>query len=210
MPEGYWLYELLEADCTIPSEYILMMHYLDEIDPALEAKIAVYLRANQADHGGWPLYYGGELDISATVKAYYAHWKLAGDSPGRRLTCSARALPILERGGAARSNVFTRASRWLCSVRCRGAPCPYIPVETHVDAELVSVPSQQGCRTGRAHGDGAVVYSLHVQAARQESAQRPHIRELFTTPPEQEHHYFRLPATGRGARRLARAFFPAR
>ena len=76
---GYWLFEL-EADCTIPSEYILMMHYLDEIDPALEAKIAVYLRANQADHGGWPLYYGGELDISATVKAYYA-LKLAGDSP---------------------------------------------------------------------------------------------------------------------------------
>ena len=75
--DGYWLFEL-EADCTIPSEYILMMHYLDEIDPALEAKIAVYLRANQADHGGWPLYYGGELDISATVKAYYA-LKLAGE-----------------------------------------------------------------------------------------------------------------------------------
>ena len=64
--EGYWLYEL-EADCTIPSEYVFMMHYLDEIDPVLEAKIAVYLRARQADHGGWPLYYGGELDISASV-----------------------------------------------------------------------------------------------------------------------------------------------
>ena len=25
---GYWLYEL-EADCTIPSEYIMMMHFLD-------------------------------------------------------------------------------------------------------------------------------------------------------------------------------------
>src|ERR1700740_2676850 len=76
---GYWLFEL-EADCTIPAEYILMMHYLDEIDPALEAKIAVYLREHQADHGGWPLYYGGELDISATVKSYFA-LKLAGDSP---------------------------------------------------------------------------------------------------------------------------------
>ncbi len=28
---GYWLFEL-EADCTIPAEYIMMMHYLDEID----------------------------------------------------------------------------------------------------------------------------------------------------------------------------------
>ena len=37
--QGYWLYEL-EADCTIPAEYIMMMHFLDEIDAALEAKIA--------------------------------------------------------------------------------------------------------------------------------------------------------------------------
>ena len=29
--QGYWLYEL-EADCTIPAEYIMMMHFLDEID----------------------------------------------------------------------------------------------------------------------------------------------------------------------------------
>ena len=29
--DGYWVFEL-EADCTIPSEYILMMHYLGEID----------------------------------------------------------------------------------------------------------------------------------------------------------------------------------
>src|SRR5207237_8061882 len=78
--DGSWVFEL-EADCTIPAEYIMMMHYLDEIDSSLEAKIAVYLRAHQADdHGGWPLYYGGELNLSCTVKAYYA-LKLAGDSP---------------------------------------------------------------------------------------------------------------------------------
>ena len=39
----------------------MMMHFLGEIDRQLEAKIAVYLRAHQADHGGWPLYHGGEL-----------------------------------------------------------------------------------------------------------------------------------------------------
>ena len=38
--QGYWLFEL-EADCTIPAEYIMMMHYLDEIDPVLEKKLAV-------------------------------------------------------------------------------------------------------------------------------------------------------------------------
>jgi phytoene/squalene synthetase len=65
--QGYWLFEL-EADCTIPAEYIMMMHYLDEIDPVLEKKLAVYLRSHQADHGGWPLYHGGDLNISCTVK----------------------------------------------------------------------------------------------------------------------------------------------
>ena len=54
-PDGCWCFEL-EADCTIPAEYILMMHYMDEIDENLQAKIAVYLRSRQSDHGGWPLF----------------------------------------------------------------------------------------------------------------------------------------------------------
>ena len=49
--QGCWLFEL-EADCTIPAEYVLMTHFLDEIDAALEAKLAAYLRARQAEHGG--------------------------------------------------------------------------------------------------------------------------------------------------------------
>ena len=65
--QGYWLFEL-EADCTIPAEYILMMHFLDEIDRELEIKIANHLRAQQAEHGGWPLYYGGAFDFSCTSR----------------------------------------------------------------------------------------------------------------------------------------------
>jgi len=45
--QGYWLFEL-EADCTIPAEYVLMTHFLDEIDASLEPKLAAYLRARQA------------------------------------------------------------------------------------------------------------------------------------------------------------------
>ena len=41
--DGHWVYQL-EADCTIPAEYILMNHFADEIDDKLELKIAVYLR----------------------------------------------------------------------------------------------------------------------------------------------------------------------
>ena len=55
---------------TMPAEFIFLEHFLGEIDRALEDGIAVYLRAGQADHGGWPLYAGGDFDLSATVKAY--------------------------------------------------------------------------------------------------------------------------------------------
>src|SRR5262249_34088672 len=70
-PDGHWAFEL-EADATIPAEYLLLEHYLDEIDDALEARIAAFLRAGQAEHGGWPLFHGGAFDISASVKAYFA------------------------------------------------------------------------------------------------------------------------------------------
>src|SRR6187549_1881119 len=70
--DGHWVFEL-EADATIPAEYVLLRHYLAEpVEAALEAKIAVYLRRIQGAHGGWPLFRDGELDVSATVKAYFA------------------------------------------------------------------------------------------------------------------------------------------
>src|SRR5216683_8019578 len=77
-PDGHWVFEL-EADATIPAEYVLLRHYLGEpVDAALEGKIAVYLRRIQGAHGGWPLFADGDLDISATVKTYFA-LKMIGD-----------------------------------------------------------------------------------------------------------------------------------
>src|ERR1700677_2380888 len=79
-PDGHWVYEL-EADATIPSEYVLLVHYLAETpNLELERKIAAYLRRIQADHGGCPLFHGGTFDTSATVKAYFA-LKMIVDSP---------------------------------------------------------------------------------------------------------------------------------
>ena len=46
--------------------------------PRSKQKIAVYLRRIQGEHGGWPLFADGDLDISATVKAYFA-LKMIGD-----------------------------------------------------------------------------------------------------------------------------------
>ena len=124
-PDGYWCFEL-EADCTIPAEYVLLMHYMDEIEPELAAKIAVYLRERQQADGGWPLYYGGAFDMSCSVKVYYA-LKLAGDSPDAPHMVRAREA-ILAHGGAARCNVFTRIALALFrQVPWRAVP--FIPVE---------------------------------------------------------------------------------
>src|SRR5579859_7323571 len=76
--DGHWLFEL-EADATIPAEYVLMRHYLGEpVDAELEAKIATYLRRRQGAHDGWPLFHDGDFDMSASVKAYFA-LKMIGD-----------------------------------------------------------------------------------------------------------------------------------
>jgi len=104
--DGHWLFEL-EADCTIPAEYVLLRHYRGEpVDAALEAKIAAYLRRIQGEHGGWPLFRDGAFDMSASVKAYFA-LKMIGDPPDADHMRRAREA-ILSRGGAARCNVFTR------------------------------------------------------------------------------------------------------
>ena len=105
-PDGHFIFEL-EADATIPAEYILMTHYLGEqTNTALEQKMATYLRRIQGVHGGWPLYYKGAFDMSASVKAYFA-LKMAGDPINASHMRRARTA-ILSNGGAARSNVFTR------------------------------------------------------------------------------------------------------
>jgi len=104
--DGHLVFEL-EADATIPAEYILLRAYLGEPDaPELERKIGVYLRRIQGEHGGWPLFHGGDLDASATVKAYFA-LKMIGDDPAAPHMTRAREA-LLARGGAERCNVFTR------------------------------------------------------------------------------------------------------
>lgn len=104
--DGHWVFEL-EADATIPAEYVLLEHFLNRIDPPLEAKIGVYLRAIQGEHGGWPLFHDGAFEISASVKAYFA-LKAIGDDPDAPHMRRAREA-ILAAGGAERTNVFTRA-----------------------------------------------------------------------------------------------------
>src|SRR4029077_18748326 len=103
--DGYWVFEP-EADVTIPSEFVLLQHYLGRIEPELQTRIAQFIRATQGADGGWPLFHGGALDISASVKAYFA-LKAAGDPIDAPHMARARSA-ILARGGARDCNVFTR------------------------------------------------------------------------------------------------------
>ena len=183
-PEGYWSFEL-EADCSIPSEYILMMHYMDEIDLELERKIGVFLRARQMDDGGWPQYTGGVEDLSCTIKCYYA-LKLIGDNPDAPHMQRARAL-ILSHGGAARANVFSRITLALFEqVPWHGVP--FIPVE------IMLLPKWFPFHyTKVSYWSRVVMVPLFVLTSLRAKARNPrkiNIRELFTVPPEDEQDYF--------------------
>jgi squalene-hopene/tetraprenyl-beta-curcumene cyclase len=105
-PDGHWVFEL-EADATIPAEYVLLRHYLGEpVDAELERKIGVYLRRVQGRHGGWPLFHDGDFDMSASVKAYFA-LKVIGDPVDAPHMARAREA-MRSRGGAGCANVFTK------------------------------------------------------------------------------------------------------
>src|SRR5438874_10781403 len=66
-PDGHWVFEL-EADVTIPSEFVLLQHYFGRIEPELQSRVAGYIRATQGAGGGGPLFFGGALGLRASVK----------------------------------------------------------------------------------------------------------------------------------------------
>lgn len=178
--DGHWVYEL-EADATIPAEYIMLGHYLGEVEPALEQKIARYLRAGQGRHGGWPLFYDGDLDLSATVKAYFA-LKLVGDDPNAAHMRRAREA-ILAHGGAANCNVFTRIALALFGfVPWDAVPC--MPVE------IMLLPRQAPFNLERvSYWSRTVIVPLLILMALKPKARNPRgvtLDELFVTSPWQD------------------------
>jgi squalene-hopene/tetraprenyl-beta-curcumene cyclase len=181
--DGHFIYEL-EADATIPAEYVLLEHYLDRIDPVLEQKIGRYLRRIQGNSaknpGGWPLYHGGGIDLSASVKAYFA-LKAIGDDPAAPHMALARRA-ILAAGGAERSNVFTRIQLALFGA-VPWAACPVMPVE------LVLMPSWFPITMRKvSYWSRTVMTPLLVLMAGRPRARNPRnvrIDELFVTPPDQ-------------------------
>ena len=189
--DGHWVFEL-EADATIPAEYVLLEHYLDRIDSPLQAKIGVYLRRIQGEHGGWPLFHGGAFDMSASVKAYFA-LKAIGDSADAPHMVQARTA-ILARGGAARTNVFTRIQLALFgAVPWRATPA--MPVE------IMHLPRWFFFHLSKvSYWSRTVLVPLLVLMALRPRARNPRgvgIEELFTTPPARVRDWMRGPYRSR-------------
>ena len=198
--DGHWVFEL-EADGTIPSEYVMLGHFLGEIDEALEDRIVRYLLRIQSADGGWPLFYRGDSDISASVKAYFA-LKLARVDVDSQPMVRARAR-IRSLGGAARCNVFTRFALAIFGQ----VPWRAVPV---MPIEIMLLPKWFFFHLDKvSYWSRTVVVPLLVLAAVRPLARNPRgvdIRELFLVPPESERGYMRPPAH---ASKLARVFYAA-
>ena len=186
-PDGHWVFEL-EADATIPAEFILLEHWLGEIDQELEDRIAVYLRRRQAAHGGWPLYEGGDFDISASVKAYFA-LKFRGDPDDAPHMVRAREA-ILAHGGAARANVFTRITLALFGQ----VPWRAVPV---MPVEIMLLPRWFPFHLEKvSYWSRTVIVPLLILMTLKPRAANPRgvdLRELFVKPPEDEPDYIDNP-----------------
>jgi squalene-hopene/tetraprenyl-beta-curcumene cyclase len=174
-PDGHWVYEL-EADATIPAEYILLVHYLGEdANLELERKIGNYLRRIQSPHhGGWPLFHEGAFDLSATVKAYFA-LKMIGDDPEAPHMRRARQA-ILDAGGARKANVFTRIQLALYG-DCSWQDTPTVP------AELILLPRWFPIHLSKmSYWARTVIVPLLVLQSEKPMAKNPrgvHVPELF-------------------------------
>lgn len=185
--DGHWSFEL-EADATIPAEYILLNHYLDQIDDTVEAKLAAYLRATQGKHGGWSLYHDGDFNISVSVKAYYA-LKLTGeDIEAPHMTWARSA--IRNHGGAARCNVFTRIALALYGQ----LPWRAVPVTR---AEVMLAPKWFPFHINKvSYWSRTVMVPLTVLTVLKPRARNPrgiNIDELFIKPPDEEERYMTNP-----------------
>ena len=178
--DGHWAFEL-ETDITITAEYILLNHYLDVIDNELELKLANYIRRNQNQDGGWPLFKGGGFNTSASVKAYFA-LKLVGDDLEMPHMRRARGA-ILAHGGAVNCNVFTRVTLALFEQ----IPWRAVPV---CRIEIMFAPKWFPIHINKvSYWTRTVTIPLLILTAKKPAAKNPRdvsIDELFHKPPYRE------------------------
>lgn len=182
-PEGYWVGEL-EGDTILESEYILLLAYLGQAASSTARRCASYILKKQLPGGGWAIYPDGPLEVSASVKAYWA-LKLCGHSAQAPYMVRAQSA-IRAAGGAEQVNSFTRYYLALLGVisydKCPAVPpevmlipdwCPFNIYEMSAWSRTILVPL-------------SLLWAFRPQHT---LAEEHNIRELFLSTPEA------LPAT---------------
>ncbi|HZY89636.1 MAG TPA: prenyltransferase/squalene oxidase repeat-containing protein, partial [Gemmataceae bacterium] len=103
--DGHWCGEL-QGDTILESEHVLLMAFLGREEEEACRKAARYVLTQQTPDGGWSNYPGGPVDLSVSVKAYFA-LKLTGHDPDASYMVRAREV-IRRLGGAVGCNSFTK------------------------------------------------------------------------------------------------------
>jgi squalene-hopene/tetraprenyl-beta-curcumene cyclase len=123
--DGHWRGPL-EGDTILESEYLLLLAWADRLTGPVVAAAARRILAEQLPAGGWAIYPGGPVDVSASVKAYLA-LKLTGHDPNSPPLRRARAA-IAAAGGPGAVNSFTKFYLALLGQMPYSA-CPAVPPE---------------------------------------------------------------------------------
>lgn len=177
--DGHWRFDL-EADVTIPSEYVMLQRFFGRSDSSREARIAHYLKRRQLTNGSWALYYEGPGDISATVKAYFC-LKLVGHQEHELHMTKARQW-IRANGGAEAVNVFTRITLAIFG-QIPWRTVPAMPVE------IMFLPSWWFFNLSKvSYWSRCVIVPLLVIFSKKPTVDIPSrngIRELFLSNPDE-------------------------
>jgi squalene-hopene/tetraprenyl-beta-curcumene cyclase len=178
-PAGFWCAEL-EGDSILQSEYILLLAWLRRENSPLARKCAQRLIDTQLPGGGWAMYPGGELEISGSVKAYFA-LKLTGHDRNEEYMVRARHA-IRAAGGADAVNSFTRFYLALLG-QISYDQCPAVP------PELVLLPKWSPINVYKLSAwSRTIVVPLSIMWAYRPARQLPPdrcIHELFLKPAAQ-------------------------
>ena len=136
-----------------------------------------YILSKQNKEGGWPLFYDGETDLSASVKAYYA-LKLAGLDKNSSEMVKAKKC-ILLNGGVEKANVFTRITLALYG-QITWSSIPFMPIE------IMLFPNWFPFNIYKiSYWSRTVLVPLLIIMRRKPIAQNPNrvfIKELFKNP----------------------------
>jgi len=176
-PEGCWCAEL-EGDTILESETILLLAFLGEHDSPLAQRLAQRLLDEQLPGGGWAMYPGGDIEISGSVKAYFA-LKLTGYDPSDEAMQRARQA-ILAGGGADAVNSFTRFYLALLG-QIPYDQCPEVPPEAVLMPRWMPVSLHRVSSWSR-----TIIVPLSIVSAlrpAQQVSPELGIRELFLSDP---------------------------